>query len=205
MSHSWKSWGLVAVSLLCWGRAPAQAQEAETVSLQTLGYSRSILLQGASPEFNLGIPAPNGGIDPSASFVQLRLDPSPVLGPESTVRVLINQEPMEVFSVGQLRINPVVQVPIPSLPPAERFINLSVQPFLSISGDICRDSGTGNLFLTVGRDSFFQVVPRIPESTVADFFRPLYSQLSLVVPADLSPETAEAALWLYSLLAHQFP
>ncbi|MEN9225104.1 MAG: cellulose biosynthesis cyclic di-GMP-binding regulatory protein BcsB [Thermostichus sp. DRC_bins_24] len=195
----------MAVSLLCWGRAPAQAQEAETVSLQTLGYSRSILLQGPSPELNLGIPAPNGGIDPSASFVQLRLDPSPVLGPESTVRVLINEEPMEVFSIGQLRANPVVQVPIPNLPPAERFINLSVQPFLSISGDICRDSGTGNLFLTVGRDSFFQVVPRIPESTVADFFRPLYSQLSLVVPADLSPETAEAALWLYSLLAHQFP
>ncbi|MCJ2543203.1 cellulose biosynthesis cyclic di-GMP-binding regulatory protein BcsB [Synechococcus bigranulatus str. 'Rupite'] len=184
---------------------PATAQGEETISLQTLGYSRSVVLQGSNPELNVGIPAPSGGIDPSASFVQLRLEPSPVLGPGSTVRVLINQEPMEVFSVGQLQANPVVQVPIPELPPGERFINLSVQPFLTISGDICRDIGTGNLFLTVGRESFFQVVPRIPDSTVADFFRPLYSQLSLVVPANLSPESAEAALWLYSLLAHQFP
>ncbi len=203
MRYSWTYWGLLATSLLCWGRA--EAQVTETVSLQTLGYGRSILLQGSSPEFNLGIPAPRGGIDSSASFVQLRLEPSPVLGPGSTVRVLINQEPMGVFSVGQLRVNPVVQVPIPDLPPAERFINLSVQPFLSISNDICRDTGTGNLFLTIGRDSFFQVVPRIADNTVADFFRPLYSQLSLVVPPDLSPESAEAALWLYSLLAHQFP
>ncbi|MCF2970142.1 cellulose biosynthesis cyclic di-GMP-binding regulatory protein BcsB [Synechococcus sp. Nb3U1] len=205
VAYHWQYWGLLAAGLTCWGALPATAQREETISLQTLGYSRSVVLQGASPEFNLGIPAPIGGLDPSASFVQLRLDPSPVLDPESTVRVLINREPVRVFSIGQLRANPVVQVPIPDLPPGERFINLSVQPFLTISGDICQDINTGNLFLIVGRDSFFQVVPRIPESTVADFFRPLYNQLSLVVPADLSPESAQAALWLYSLLAHQFP
>ncbi|MGQ9837861.1 MAG: cellulose biosynthesis cyclic di-GMP-binding regulatory protein BcsB [Cyanobacteriota bacterium] len=206
MARYWKYWSLLAAGLTCWQPLPAIAQREETISLQTLGYSRSVLLQGSDSELNLSIPAPKGGINAAASFVQLRLEPSPVLAPESTVRVLINQEPVRVFRTQELQANPVVQVPIPELPPGERFITLSVQPFLSIQSDsICRDIRTGNLFLKVGQDSFFRVVPRIPERTVADFLRPLYSQLSLVVPAQLDPESAEAALWLYSLLAHQFP
>jgi hypothetical protein len=70
--------------------------------------------------------------------VQLRLDPSPVLKPTSTVRVLINEELMGLFLVRDLRQEPVVRVPIPSLAAGERFITLSVQPFLSISDDILR-------------------------------------------------------------------
>ncbi|MEN9212058.1 MAG: cellulose biosynthesis cyclic di-GMP-binding regulatory protein BcsB [Thermostichus sp. DG02_4_bins_136] len=201
MRNSRLYWGLLATGLF-WGGG---AEAAEIVLLQALGYTRPIVLEGVTPELNLAIPAPNGGVDPATSFVRLRLEPSPVLGPSSSVRVSINQEPVAVLPAEQLQSNPVVQVPIPALPPGERFINLSLQPFLTISGDVCQDTRTNNLFLKVGQDSFFQVVPRVADSTVADFFRPLYPQLSLVVPATFSPESAQAALWLYSLLAHQFP
>lgn len=137
--------------------------------------------------------------------MQLRLDPSPVLKPTSTVRVLINDELAGIFLVQDLRQEPVVRVPIPSLAWSERFITLSVQPFLSITDDICADLNTGNLLLTVGRDSFFELAPLVPDATVAGFLGRLYPQVTLVVPANPSSETAEAALWLYSLLSHLFP
>ena len=204
MTQKARQWALWVAGLL-WCCGPTAVQAAETLSLQRLGYDRSVLLQGANPRLDIGIPAPLNGVDPEASFVQLRLDPSPVLKPTSTVRVLINEELMGLFLVRDLRQEPVVRVPIPSLAAGERFITLSVQPFLSISDDICADLNTGNLLLTVGRDSFFELVPRVPDATVAGFLRRLYPQLTLVVPTNLTPEAAEAALWLYSLLSQLFP
>lgn len=204
MTQKARQWALWVAGLL-WCCGPTAAQAAEVISLQRLGYDRSVLLQGANPRLDIGIPAPLNGVDPEASFVQLRLDPSPVLKPTSTVRVLINDELAGIFLVQDLRQEPVVRVPIPSLAAGERFITLSVQPFLSISDDICADLNTGNLLLTVGRDSFFELVPRAPDATVAGFLGRLYPQVTLVVPANPSSETAEAALWLYSLLSHLFP
>ncbi len=198
-----RRWGWLVAGLLCC--VPTQAVRAEPLSFQRLGYERSVLLQGSNPRLDVTVPAPINGIDPEASFVQLRLDPSPVLKPTSTVRVLINDELAGIFLVQDLRQEPVVRVPIPSLPSGERFITVSVQPFLSITDDICADLNTGNLLLTVGRDSFFELVPRVPDATVAGFLRLMYPQLTLVVPANPSPEVAEAALSLYSLLAHLFP
>ncbi|MFS8908119.1 cellulose biosynthesis cyclic di-GMP-binding regulatory protein BcsB [Synechococcus sp. OH2] len=196
-------WGLLVAGLLCC--VPTEAVRAEPLAFQRLGYERSVLLQGSNPRLDVTVPAPINGIDPEASFVQLRLEPSPVLKPTSTVRVLINEELAGIFLVQDLRQEPVVRVPIPDLPPGERFITVSVQPFLSISDDICADLNTGNLLLRVGRDSFFELVPRVPDATVAGFLRLMYPQLTLVVPANPSPEVAEAALGLYSLLAHLFP
>lgn len=198
-----RRWGWLVAGLLCC--VPTQAVGAEPLSFQRLGYERSVLLQGSNPRLDVTVPAPINGIDPEASFVQLRLDPSPVLKPTSTVRVLINDELAGIFLVRDLRQEPVVRVPIPALPPGERFITVSVQPFLSITDDICADLNTGNLLLRVGRDSFFELVPRVPDATVAGFLRLMYPQLTLVVPANPSPEVAEAALGLYSLLAHLFP
>ncbi len=198
-----RQWGWLVAGLLCC--VPIQAVGAEPLSFQRLGYERSVLLQGSNPRLDVTVPAPINGIDPEASFVQLRLDPSPVLKPTSTVRVLINGELAAIFLVQDLRQEPVVRVPIPALPAGERFITVSVQPFLSITDDICADLNTGNLLLTVGRDSFFELVPRVPDATVAGFLRLMYPQLTLVVPANPSPEVAEAALSLYSLLAHLFP
>jgi hypothetical protein len=97
VSQKRKQWALLVASLLCC--VPVEAGQAEPLSFQRLGYERSVLLQGSNPRLDVTVPAPLNGLDPEASFVQLRLDPSPVLKPTSTVRVLINDELAGIFLV----------------------------------------------------------------------------------------------------------
>ncbi|MBE9018525.1 hypothetical protein IQ272_20690, partial [Chroococcidiopsidales cyanobacterium LEGE 13417] len=108
--------GLSAIAplCLCLGVSPAVlAQSAEVISLKTLGYNRSIVLSGVNPEVEISVPAPRGGLDPSKSFMELKLEPSSVLNENSSVRLLVYGEPMKVVSVKSLLANPVVKLPIP--------------------------------------------------------------------------------------------
>ncbi len=176
----------------------------EVISLRTLGYNRSIVLTGVNPEFEISVPAPKGGLDPKTSFVRLTLEPSSVLNENSSVRLLVYGEPMKVVSVKALQANPVVTLPLPPLPPGESYINLSIQSYLFISNDTRQDLPTGNLFLKVNKDSFFQITPRLADNSIDGFFQSVYKQVDLVVPANLNQSQAEVALWLYSVLAYQF-
>lgn len=182
----------------------ASIAKAEVIPFEALGYDQSVILRGVSPELNVGVPYPTGGINPSNSFVRLRLEPSPVLNPESTVRLLINGEIEQVVPVRTLLENPVVTVPLRQLPPETQFIELAIQPYLYISRNYCEDLPTGNLFLTVGDDSFFQINPLRQNESILGFFSPYYSQVVLNVPANLDAEQAQAALSLYSVLTYQF-
>ncbi|PSM48679.1 hypothetical protein C7Y66_13355 [Chroococcidiopsis sp. CCALA 051] len=199
--------GLSAIAplCLCLGVSPAVlAQSAEVISLKTLGYNRSIVLSGVNPEVEISVPAPRGGLDPSKSFMELKLEPSSVLNENSSVRLLVYGEPMKVVSVKSLLANPVVKLPIPSLPPGESYINVSIQPYLFITNDTRRDIPTGNLFLKVNKDSFFQITPQYTDNSIDGFFKSFYKQIDLVVPNQLNRDRAEVALWLYSVLAYQF-
>lgn len=195
----------IAPFFLCFGISSAViAATPEVISLKTLGYNRSIVLTGVTPQFEISIPAPKGGIDTKASFVRLVLEPSSVLNDNSTVRLLVYGEPMKVVSVKALQANPVVTVPIPPLPPGESYINLSIQSNLFITNDARQDLPTGNLFLKVSKDSFFQVTPQLTDNSIDGFFKSFYKQVDLVVPSQLNQSQAEVALWLYSVLAYQF-
>ena len=176
----------------------------EVIPLKTLGYNRSIVLRGVNPEFEISVPVPKGGIDPAKSFVQLNLEPSSVLNENSSVRLLVHGEPMKVIPVKALQANPTVTLPLPQLPPGESYINLAVQSHLFISNDSRQDLPTGNLFLKISKDSFFQITPRFADNTIEGFFKSFYSQVDLVVPSQLNPDQIEVALWLYSALAYQF-
>ena len=182
----------------------ASVAKAEIVPFESLGFERSVILRGVSPELSVGVPAPPGGVDPSNSFVRLRLEPSPQLDPESSVRLLINGDIRRVISVDELLENPIVTLPIPSLPAQTQFVNLGIQPFLYISRNYCQDLPSGNLFLKVGSDSFFQINALREDTSLLGFFRPHYRQITLNVPSNLSPEEASAALALYSVLTYQF-
>lgn len=184
--------------------ATATMAKAAVIPFESLGFERSVILRGVSPELTVGVPYPTGGIDETTSFVRLRLVPSPQLDPESTVRLLINGDIQRVILVSDLLENPVVTLPLPAQPPQTQFINLGIQPFLYISRNYCQDLPTGNLFLTVGSDSFFQVNALQEDSSILGFFRPYYSQVVLNVPSGLNPEEVSAALTLYSVLTHQF-
>jgi hypothetical protein len=185
-------------------RSPALALNPEVISFNALGYTHAITLKGVNPEFTVSIPAPSGGIDPKASFVRLHLEPAPLLDEHSSVRLLLYGEPVKTVTIQSLRTNGTVTVPIPALPPGELFIPLSIHPYLYISHNFCMDLPTGNLFLTVGHESFFQIAPLIPDHSIREFFRPFYDQLLLHIPSGLDQQQLEAALWLYSILAYQF-
>lgn len=186
------------------GISPVWAANPETISLRTLGYNRSIVLTGVSPEFEISVPAPRGGIDPKTSFVRLILEPSSVLNENATVQLLVYGEPMKVIPVKTLLTNPVVTLPLPPIPQGESYINLSIKPHLFISNDVRQDLPTGNLFLKVNKDSFFQITPQYTDNSIDGFFKSFYQQIDLVVPSNLNQSQAEVALWLYSVLAYQF-
>lgn len=182
----------------------ATVAKAEIIPFEALGYDQSVILRGVSPELNVGVPYPTGGINPNNSFVRLRLEPSPALNPESTVRLLVNGEIEQVVPVRTLLENPIVTVPLRSLPPETQFINVAIQPYLYISRNYCQDLPTGNLFLTVGNDSFFDINPLRQDESILGFFRPYYSQVVFNVPSNLNEEQAAAALALYSAVTYQF-
>lgn len=186
------------------GISPAVAAVPEVISLKTLGYNRSIVMSGVNPEFEVSVPAPKGGLEPAASFARLIIEPSSVLNENSTVRLLVYGEPMKVVSVKQLLANPVVTLPLPPLPQGESYINIAIQPHLFISNDVRQDLPTGNLYLKINKDSFFQLTPQLSDNSIDGFFKSFYKQVDLVVPANLNQSQAEVALWMYSVLAYQF-
>jgi cellulose synthase operon protein B len=203
LASIWKQLAVPFLSSLTFLVA-ATAAKAEVIPFEALGYDQSVILRGVSPELNVGVPYPSGGVDPQNSFVRLRLEPSPRLSPDSTVRLLINGEIEQVVPVRTLLENPIVTIPLRALPPETRFINLAIQPYLYISRNYCQDLPTGNLFLTVGDDSFFQINPLRADQSVLGFFRPFYSQVVLNLPSNLNEQQAAAALALYSTLTYQF-
>ncbi len=184
--------------------ATGTAAKAEVIPFEALGFERSVILRGVSPELTVSVPYPTSGIDETSSFVRLWLAPSPQLDPESSVRLLVNGDIQQVISVSELLENPVVTLPLPAQPAQTQFINLVIQPFLYISRNYCQDLPTGNLFLTVGSNSFFQVNALREDTSILGFFRPYYNQVVLNVPSGLNPEEVSAALALYSVLTHQF-
>ena len=150
----------------------AVAADPELIPFESLGYAESVVLRGVNPEMTVTIPIPSSGVDSVRSFVRLNLEPSPLLNPDSSVQLLINEEPVAVIPVQTLLDNPIVTLPLPELPLSTEFVTLAIRPYLYIQRNYCEDLPTGNLFLTVGRDSFFQITPEQDNNSITDFFRP---------------------------------
>ncbi len=74
-----------------WGQPKRVVQ---TIPFRHLGYTRPVVLRGPSPEFGVSIPLWSRSLDVKQSFVQLELAPSPVLKPNSTVRISLNGRPV---------------------------------------------------------------------------------------------------------------
>lgn len=198
--------GLASLSIWLGYSPLSMALPPERVSLQRLGYDSSIVLNGSHPEFSITVPV-SPDIDPDQSFVRLRLEPGANLNRHSSVGLRLNGELARTVSVRSLQEQPLVTLPLNSLPPSTSSITLTILPSLSITDNPCQDLATGNLFLTLGKDSFFQLTPGSTSDSrdpIEDFFEPYYSQVVLSVPPNLNQEQAELALNLYSLLAYKF-
>ncbi|MCS6782056.1 MAG: cellulose biosynthesis cyclic di-GMP-binding regulatory protein BcsB [Gloeomargarita sp. SKYBB_i_bin120] len=196
-----------AVGVVGLGVLPAHAQPVRTlqrIPLRNLGYTRPVVLRGPNPEFGVSLPLLSRNLDTKQSFVQLELAPSPVLRPNSTVRVLVNGRPERVFLVKDLLPQKSVRIPLRLPPPGEQFLSVEVQGYLRISQNFCDDAASGNLFLTVGENSFFQLAQTETAPPINGWFRPTYNRVALVVPPQMDAATTQAALWLYSVLSYHF-
>lgn len=194
--------GFVFLSVL-WPR-PIGATSPQVTSLKSLGYRRDIVLQGINPQLTFSIPQPPGGLNAKNSFLNLRIKPSPFLDKDSSIRVLLNEEPAVATSVEALRKQPILKIPIPAQSKGEPFISVTLASYLFTQQDVCDALQSGNLYLTVENDSFFQVTPTVADQSINGFFTDTYSQVVLRVPENLEAAQLESALWLYGLLAGQF-
>ncbi|WP_299405211.1 cellulose biosynthesis cyclic di-GMP-binding regulatory protein BcsB [Acaryochloris sp. IP29b_bin.148] len=200
-SHTLLCSGFALFSVLCPLPVGATSQ---VTSLKSLGYSRDIVLKGINPQLTFSIPQPPGGINDKTSFLNLRLKPSPFLDKDSSIRVLLNEDPIVATSVAALRKQPTLKIPIPAQPKGEAFISVTLASYLFTQQDVCDALQSGNLYLTVENDSFFQVTPKVEDQSINGFFAGTYPQVVLRVPDNLDAAQLESALWLYGLLAGQF-
>ncbi len=174
-------------------------------SLKSLGYSRDILLKGVNPKINFSIPNPAGGVAAQDSFLSLSVKTSPFLDAKSSVRILINEEPVLATSVEALRKTPLLKIPLTAVPKNEPFISVSLESYLFVDQqDVCESLQSGNLYLVVDNDSSFQVKPQIEDKSINGFFAGTYQQVIFTVPDNLEATQLESALWLYGLLSGQF-
>lgn len=194
--------GFVTLSVL--HSLSASAVQPQVTPLRSLGYSRDIVLTGVNPQLTFSIPQPAGGIDAKTSFLNLQIKPSPFLDKDSSIRVLLNEEPVSAISIEALRKQPNLKIPIPALPTGESFISVTLASYLFTQQDVCDALQSGNLYLTIENDSFFQVTPKAADQSIDGFFEGTYSQVVLRVPDNLDATQLESALWLYGLLAGQF-
>lgn len=174
-------------------------------SLKSLGYSRDILLKGVNPKVNFSVKNPAGGVAEKDSFLSLSIKASPFLDAKSSVRILINEEPVLATSVEALRKTPLLKIPLTTVPKNEPFISVSLESYLFVDQqDVCESLQSGNLYLVVDNDSSFQVKPQIEDKSINGFFTGTYQQVILTVPDNLEAAQLESALWLYGLLSGQF-
>lgn len=201
-------WGLgIGCGWLVLGILPGWSQPkrtVQTIPFRNLGYTRPVVLRGPNPEFGVSIPLFGRNLDTKQSFVQLELAPSPVLKPNSAVRISLNGRPVRVIQVKDLLPQKSVKIPLQLPPPGERFLFVGLESFLQISDNFCEDVASGNLFLTVGEESFFRLVQREGDTPVNYWFRPTYDRVVLAVPEPMDAPTTQAALWLFSVLSYRF-
>jgi hypothetical protein len=180
------------------------ASPPQITPLKSLGYSRDIILKGVNPQLTFSIPKPAGGIESNNSFLNLQIKPSPFLDKDSSVRVLLNEEPVAALSVETLRKTPTLKIPLSSLPVGEPFIAVTLESYLFTQQAVCEAIQSGNLYLSVDNNSFFQITPKVADQSIHGFFEGTYEQVVLQVPEPLDDTQLESALWLYGFLSGQF-
>jgi len=190
---------VLCYSLPIYGAVPPQV-----TPLKSLGYNRDIVLKGVNPQLTFSIPQPAGGIDAKTSFLNLQIKPSPFLDKDSSIRILLNEQPISAISVEALRKQPTQKIPLPALPTGEPFVSVTLESYLFTQQDVCDALQSGNLYLTVENDSSFQLTPKTEDQSINGFFAGTYPQVVLTVPDNLETSQLESALWLYGLLVGQF-
>ena len=138
----------------------------KSVSFEDMGYAKDVHLSGAAPEFSLYLTNPKG-LKKATAEVILRL--SDVLDETSTITVLIDNVPLFTKSLKQVGREPVLSFDV-KLTRAD-YIKVAVRGHFQITGDVCIDIPTGNMWMVVSNKSRFMMENETGSDTIANFFR----------------------------------
>jgi hypothetical protein len=162
--------------------ALAQSPAATRVTFADLGYRDEITLNGSYPSFVVNLPAFR---TLRSATLELRAHVSPLAIGRSSIQVLVDKVPVYGQYVSQIGHDPVIRVPIPPLALANKqTIEISVQGYLSVTGDVCYDAQTNGLWLTIDPDSSVDVQTGTPAGgyQIADFFNGYGNRITVVDP-----------------------
>ncbi|RDV81218.1 cellulose biosynthesis cyclic di-GMP-binding regulatory protein BcsB [Ammonifex thiophilus] len=191
-------------------KASGQTEEnTQIFTLARLGYPHDIQLGGSDPSFVFYVPVtPGMGFGKSA--INLHLTFSPVLDPNSSIKVFVADSPVYTALLGDLRDagqEVFVKVPLAGItpPPVPGVLKIEVRMHIFITDNICQDLATGNLWVVLHNDTSVTLagVAQQPRN-IADFLGGSFDRVYLVAPRTISAETATCYLKTYAFLRRFF-
>lgn len=151
-----------------------QTDGIKTLYLEDLGHSSDIQISGVAPEFSIFLPRIKGF---RSADIELSLRFSGVLDRFSTVSILIDDIPLFTRNISQTGYAPVLSFKV--RPSKADFIKVTVRGHFSITGDICYDVPTGNLWMVISKRSKLLIDASERASSVANFFRNYDTDLNI--------------------------
>ena len=148
----------------------------KVVSLEDLGHAKDVYLSGTNPEFSLYL-SNYRGLKTAKAQMQLRL--SHVLDKKSTVTVLVNDVPLFTKSVEQIGHEPTLSFGIKLS--SSDYVKVAVRGSLFITGDICHDIPTGNLWMVVSNKSRFIMENTFISDNISSYFKNYDADFNIVL------------------------
>ncbi len=192
---------LLLVIFLCMGSlAHAQEISWREMTLSELGWEKDLILEGSNPSHSLYLPN-FPGVDWSASALYLKVKTSPLLNPASTLSLYGDGNLL--FSTSLPQGEKTFRIPLAELSPNEKLHRLEIRASLAISDNLCEDLASGQLFLTVHKESTLSLVFQKTRLTALEEFLTVPdSQIDIVFPAEnWSRELQTAYIELYAFLS----
>ncbi len=193
----------ILLLLMLYAPLPAEAV-ANTFTLKQLGYADDITVIGAHSDFPVTLPMPRVPLLPG-STLNLIVEPGKFLNDNSTFTFYLNDKSLAIYSAGQLKAKPNVQLTLPSnigmLGPAK----LTISSRVYATDHICVDYQRGYLSYVLRNSSsitynFNSPAPR----TVAEFLATIARGVVVIIPDKPSPAEITAGAWAYGILQRYY-
>lgn len=153
---------------------PAHAME-KVVSLVDLGFAKDVYLSGTNPEFNLYL-TNYKGLKTAEAEMHVRL--SDVLDERSTITVLVDDIPLFTKGVSQIGREPTLSFGI-KLPMSD-YVKVTLRGSFFITGDICHDIPTGNLWMVVSNKSMITIDNDVISDRISNYFKNYDTDFNIV-------------------------
>jgi hypothetical protein len=190
-----------ALLLLAETAASAASLAQQSVPFSALGYQDDLVVRGPNPRFDVYIPE-----YPQLRTLHLRapLRVSPAVDKRSTITVRIGDVPVYTATIASLGTHPVIDIPLPIPKTPEPSIPVEISANLFVTGDICFDLSTDDLYLVVGHDATITAgVADLPAKPfITDFLNQYDGRVNVVVPRD-APEDRKLEVARLAYYLHQ--